>query len=68
MPLIQSGSEKALKENIATEISHGKPPKQAVAIAHSIQRANDSPLDNLPEAMTLADMNERNRKFWENQS
>jgi len=65
MPLIQSGSEKALRENIATEISHGKPPKQAVAIAHSIQRANDGPLDNLPESVSLASINEMNRKYWE---
>ena len=38
--LIQSASEKALKENIKTEIEAGKDPKQAAAIAYSIQRKN----------------------------
>lgn len=39
--LIQSGSEEAFKENIATEIRAGKDPKQAVAIAYNVQREND---------------------------
>lgn len=39
--LIQSGSEEALQKNIATEIKAGKDPKQAAAIAYSIQREND---------------------------
>lgn len=38
MPLNKSGSEKALHENIATEINAGKDPKQAAAIAYSVQR------------------------------
>lgn len=33
MPLIKSGSKKAVSENIKTEMSAGKPQKQAVAIA-----------------------------------
>lgn len=40
--LIQSGSEEAFKKNIATEIRAGKDPKQAVAIAYSVQRENDN--------------------------
>lgn len=40
--LIQSGSEEAFKKNIATEIRAGKDPKQAAAIAYSVQRENDS--------------------------
>lgn len=40
--LIQSASKKALKKNIETEIKAGKDPKQAAAIAYSVQRANDS--------------------------
>jgi len=39
MPLKKSASKAALQENIKTEISEGgKPPKQAVAIAYSVQR------------------------------
>ena len=40
--LVQSASKKALGENIATEIKAGKEPKQAAAIAYSVQRANDT--------------------------
>ena len=38
MPLKKSKSKAALQENIATEIKSGKPPKQAAAIAYSVQR------------------------------
>lgn len=38
MPLIKSMTPKALKANIKKEIEAGKPPKQAVAIAYSVQR------------------------------
>lgn len=41
MPLIQSSSKEALQKNIATEIEAGKDPKQASAIAYSIQKKND---------------------------
>ena len=40
--LIQSSSNKALQQNIKTEIDSGKSPKQAAAIAYSIQRKNES--------------------------
>lgn len=40
--LIESSSEEALSKNIATEIKAGKDPKQAAAIAYSIQKENDS--------------------------
>ena len=40
MPLIQSSSQKALAENIKTEMKAGKPKAQAVAIAYSVQRKN----------------------------
>ena len=36
MPLVESGSKKAFKENIKTE-AKSKPIKQAVAIAYSVQ-------------------------------
>jgi hypothetical protein len=38
MPLIKSGSKKAVSQNIRTEIAAGKPQKQAVAIALSTAR------------------------------
>ena len=38
MPLKKSASKKAVPVNIKTEIKAGKPPKQAVAIALSVQR------------------------------
>lgn len=38
MPLIHSSSKKAIGENIAIERKHGKPEKQAIAIAFSEKR------------------------------
>ena len=38
MPLIKTGSEESIGKNIATEIRHGRPKKQAVAIAYSVKR------------------------------
>jgi len=35
MPLRNGSSKKTISENIATEIRHGKPKDQAVAIAYS---------------------------------
>lgn len=35
MPLKQGKSKKDFESNVKTEIKHGKPPKQAVAIAYS---------------------------------
>ena len=40
--LIQSSSDKALQQNIETEIKAGKSPKQAAAIAYSVQRENEN--------------------------
>lgn len=39
MPLKKGKSKAAFKSNVATEIRHGKKPKQAVAIAYSVKRA-----------------------------
>lgn len=67
MPLVQSSSEQALKQNIATEIEHGKDPKQAAAIAYETQRANDyvpMAVSCVPESVTPASLNEQNRKYW----
>lgn len=38
MPLVKSSSKKNIGKNIKTEIEHGKPKKQAVAIALSVAR------------------------------
>lgn len=38
MPLVKTGTKKARAQNIATEVAAGKPPKQAVAIAYSVER------------------------------
>ena len=38
MPLTKSASKKAFQTNVKREIAAGKPTKQAVAIAFSVQR------------------------------
>lgn len=38
MPLIKSGSKKAISQNIKTEIAANKPRKQAIAIALDVAR------------------------------
>ncbi len=38
MPLTKSASKKAVSKNIKTEMKHGKPHKQAVAIALAVQK------------------------------
>jgi hypothetical protein len=40
MPLDKSGTEKSVGKNIKTEMKAGKPKKQAVAIALSVEREN----------------------------
>ena len=39
MPLKKSASKDAFSKNVKAEIHSGKPQKQAVAIAYSVQRA-----------------------------
>jgi hypothetical protein len=40
MPLNKSGSKESVSSNIKTEMKAGKPKKQAVAIALSVEREN----------------------------
>lgn len=44
MPLAKSGSKNAIAENIRREIRHGKPAKQAAAIAYSVARKHGARL------------------------
>jgi len=39
MPLIKGYSPKSFSKNIRTEMRSGKPQKQAIAIAYSVQKA-----------------------------
>lgn len=38
MPLVKSASKTAFRQNVKAEANAGKPIKQAVAIAYSVQR------------------------------
>lgn len=38
MPLVKSTSKGVFRKNIKTEMAHGKPQKQAVAIAYNVKR------------------------------
>jgi hypothetical protein len=38
MPLNKSASDKAFTQNLRTELGAGKPQKQALAIAYSVQK------------------------------
>ena len=38
MPLVKSASKEAFRKNVKTEMAHGKPQKQAVAITYATQR------------------------------
>ena len=64
MPLEQSESEEALSKNIAKEEEAGKDPKQAEAIAFSVQRKNRDDYGPVDPDMTLAKLNDCNKTFW----
>ncbi len=70
MPLEQGSSKQAFQHNIATEVEAGKDPKQAAAIAYSVQRENRDDeyvpqvVETVPSSVTLAEINAANRKYW----
>jgi hypothetical protein len=43
MPLAKGSSQKTISKNIRTEIAHGKPKPQAVAIALDVARRSGGP-------------------------
>jgi hypothetical protein len=66
MPLSEGKSDKARSENIKREIEAGKPPKQAEAIAYSVQRKAEHAKDmhramdaNMREVRQVADSYKR---------
>lgn len=81
MPLEEGKSKEAISHNIATEIEHGKPQKQAVAIAmrEAGVSKDESPLSEMMSqphqdaettiagGVSLAQINERNRRLWNGQ-
>lgn len=38
MPLVKSASKEAFRKNVKTEIAHGRPQKQALAISYDVKR------------------------------
>ena len=52
MPLIKSGSRKAVGENIKTEIAAGKPRKQAIAIALDVARRSGAKIPKKKKGKT----------------
>lgn len=49
MPLIKSGSKKAVSRNISELVRSGRPQKQAVAIALDVARDADTPKRSKPK-------------------
>jgi hypothetical protein len=43
MPLVKSASKEAFRKNVKAEITAGKPPKQAGAIAYNVKRQAQKP-------------------------
>lgn len=59
MPLYQSSSNKARSANVATEVRSGRPVKQAVAIAYSVQRKNRK--GRMGDALKTSKMKEKHK-------
>ena len=50
MPLVKGGSKKAVSENIRREMAHGKPQRQAVAIALDVARKSGASIPKRKKA------------------
>lgn len=65
MPLEQSKSNEARSRNIATEIKAGKDPKQAAAIAYSVQRKASDATYAFDVPTSLAALRKIASKFYD---
>ena len=54
MPLLKGGSKKVISQNIRTEMHHGKPQAQAIAIAMSKAGKSRSKHDKLKRKLVKA--------------
>lgn len=77
MPLEKGSSREAISRNIKTEVEHGHPQQQAVAIAmRTAGKSNqDQVIDDprvekevIPTTVTLSELNAANRSFWQGQT
>lgn len=67
MPLEKGDNPQAIGHNIKTEVSAGKPQKQAVAIAlHTAKDVKDAPSYTIagPPTLTVRDIANKNMEFW----
>ncbi len=55
MPLMQGKSKKAFSKNVSTEMHAGKPQKQSLAIAYSVQRKNKKKMADGGEVLSAKD-------------
>lgn len=56
MPLVHSSSNAARSKNIAREIEAGKDPKQAAAIAYSVQRKAKDEMGNGAQLLRIVEL------------